>query len=251
MFVRRKLVAGAAVLGLAAGASLIAPSPVDAGSGGAEPVTVTLTCLGADPATQGLLDLIGSLQSPPIPAPVSLPVTATVTADVPANASTGESVPVSFESELELSETLVNAAVGFGITQIDISNLVLEVEATGGGEGGPYAAAPNSFTINLVPPSAPTLNAGGVATITDETEPTLFEVLGPVTFSATVSLLGNPTTLNLTCEVPEGTYVASINGELPPPPSTTTTTAAPAPTTTATAPPAQRAAVAQTPRFTG
>lgn len=249
--VRRKLAAGAAVLGLVAGVSLIAPSSVNAGDAEAEPVSVSLTCFGADADSQTVLNLLGQLggQWQEGDPPFSLPVTADVFADVPETAAAGEEVDVTFESKLVLSQTLIDTAVGFGILGVDVSNLDLDVEVTGGGEGGPFAASPTNFAIGFQPPSVPTLTAGGTVTITDDTVTTLFSVVDPVVFTVGISAL--QLSFTLSCQVPDGTYVAAINGDIPPPPPTTTTTAAPATTTTATAPPARQAAVAQAPRFTG
>jgi len=246
--VRGKVAACAATFGLVAGVPLVSAAAVDAGEPPPEPVTVTMTCAGANPDTQGVLDLLGGLQTPPVPPPVTLQVSSAVTSDVPETAGEGETVPVSFSAQLLLPESLIEAAQGFGITSIPVADLNLSIEPTGGGTGGPFPASPTDFTIGLSPPSVPVITASGDVTITDETQPTLFAVVNPVTFTATVTVFGQDLPLALRCEVPEGTYVAAINGELPPPPSTTTTTTA-APTTTTTAAPA--AAATQRPRFTG
>lgn len=235
MRLRTRMVAAGMALGMMAGVWAVVPAPATA----ATTTPVTLTCLGADANSQAALDMLGQLATPKQPPPVSLSASANVTANVPANLDTGGSAPVSFGAQLVLPQSLIDTAVGFGITSIGVSNLVMGVRASGGGTGGPFNGAPTSFTINLSPLNVPTISASGTVNITDASKPTLFAVVDPVTFTVAISLGGNTSTINLTCAVPAGTYVGAINGSIPAPPTTIATTTT-----------AQAAAVTQ-PRFTG
>ncbi len=223
MRLRTKLVSAGAAVGMLASYSMVALPGVGAADDDSK--TVPLTCLGADEDTQALIDagLDGSLALEIVVKPDA------------ANSETipeGDTEEVNFDVEMKLSDELVGMAIGvLGVTELDVADLDLGIVASGGGTGGPYAAAPSDFTIQLAPDVVvPPIAAGGDVTIGDDAVATLFSVDNPMTFKVIAHMEdggdGEPLDmiLSLTCDAQEGFFFGPINGVAPEPPSTTTTT---------------------------
>lgn len=167
MRIGRKLPAAVAVIGLAAGLTLVGPS-----NAGAQ-AQIEVNCVGADEGSQALIDA-ASTDFPN----GYVPIPATINANVPAELQPGESADVSFSWELNPGDTLVGLAVTVAGLQTIEATLPNVVISQTGGTGGPYQFN-QSATLNLQPPSFPVIEAGGQITAGDS----------PIVYSLEVGLL--------------------------------------------------------------
>lgn len=212
MKVRTKFASAGVAAAMLAGYTFISAAP----SGASVVDRIDLVCdeVSEEPAFEGLeLAFIVSEVTP-----------------VPDNAYNGDVVPIDLEFGMELSGDIKDIAESQGITEVNVSDLVLNLTPSGGGSGAQIDADKTDFTLDLAS-GLPHINFNGDVTIDDETKPTILSVNDPITLTVSLIVFDQPLSIDLSCEVnPVG--VVSINGALPPPKTTTTTTAAPTTTTT-------------------
>jgi hypothetical protein len=210
--------------------------------------TLAYSCLGADSATQTLLNELGPSEGYPKNSDGNyyIPSQYSSSATVPKFLENGQTFAVNFSASLVLSSSLTSQLPDGSTLKISGA---LKWTVSGGGTGGPYNGSPTSGTVTIsggkpVAPLTP-ITASGTVTGTDVNTPIIYSLVSPFDSSIVVTIPGTtPTviTLNLACTSSDPA-VAATNGSLPP---TTTTTAAP--TTTTTAAPAP---VNTNPSFTG
>lgn len=137
------------ILGVALSALLVAGT-LAIGSSPASAATIDVECFGADTDSQNVLNLLGSLGTPPSPPPVSLEASVVTTID-PTSLVQGSNT-ADFFVELALPADLLETATGVGITEADISDVLFEL-APGAGISGPNVVGePDDFTVQLADP---------------------------------------------------------------------------------------------------
>ena len=170
---------------------------VNPGGVEAVPVSKSLTgsCTGADPDTNALLGALGGNV---------LAVGFTVNADVPKTLDPGQSgVPISFQWNVTLDTTLVNKAVGAGLSSLRIRNTRVDTAVAGPTSTTAVLGRPGDSVVNLAAntpavirqgPFTGTLeNVGQSGVVTYKT--------GAIGFTITVSL-GGERNLNIACNAP-------------------------------------------------
>lgn len=149
----------------------------------------------------------------------TLDITLEVTSEAPKQAAAGDSVPVSFDMKMAMAPNLLKLAKDFSIAKINLTDISMGVQASGGGAGGPFMATwggSTGYTVDVASGAVPAGKASGTVKVTDPNQPILFSVVNPVryTVNLTAPVVGAMTMVN-TCTPASGVYVASINGELP------------------------------------
>ena len=196
------------------------------------PTAVTQTakpafnCLGADPATTTLLNSIGPTFGYPKNSDGNYYIvsTWTVTSSVPQFLENGQTFPVSFSAQLDVSASLANVPSGDTLTVSGSPQFLI----SGGGSGGPFPGTSTgySITVGTGPQTLPPVTASGTVTGVDKTKPIIYSMGTPLT--STITITSGATTLatlNLSCTAADPD-VAATNGTLPPEPTTTTVAAA-------------------------
>lgn len=160
-----------------------------------------------------------------------------VTSTVPQFLENGQTFPVSFSAQLDISSTLATLPAGFTLTVGGTTSFVI----SGGGSGGPFPGVGGGGSVT--PPATTTIppaTASGTVTGVDKTKPIVYSMGSPLTSSIAIATGG--TTLfawNMSCTSTDPD-IAATNGTLPPEPAPIV------PPTAAAAP-----ATAASPSFTG
>ncbi len=216
------------------------PTSTTAPTAVTQTATPAFNCFGADATTTTTLNtVLGPTGGLPKDAQGNYYIVSTfhTSASVPQFLENGQTFPVSFTADLDISATLGNALLPAGST-ISVTGVPTFV-ISGGGSGGPFPGSPTtgSVTKGTGPQTLPTVTASGTVTGVDKTQPIIYSIQQPLLSNTTITVGGTAIPLNLTCSAADPD-VAATNGTLPPEPPTTT------------APPAAKAA-ATTANFTG
>jgi hypothetical protein len=163
------------LLATIAGGALVAGSLALTGATPSGAAEVEVTCSADDSVQQGLgtlngttiapdsqsvLNLIGSQQVPPIPAPVSLTNPLAGSVD-PASVPPGSS-PIEVTVDLLLSSELLDGLEENGVTTVDLSNMDVTVAAGDGVTGPDQTLSPPDTALSLASPDFP--SASGTET---------------------------------------------------------------------------------------
>lgn len=143
-----------------------------------------------------------------------------VDATTPKQLGSGQSGDVSFSVSMPMDANTQAMAKNpaFKVSAISLTNINLQIQANGGGQGGPYRVLWNgtdSYTADLTTFTSPSGSASGKISITDSSVPTYFTVVNPLTYTTTVTtgILGT-IQMNMNCDVQVKGFGA-INGSAP------------------------------------
>ncbi len=204
----RKIPAAVAVIGLAAGLTLVGPVSSSGAQG-----QIQMGCVGVPGSEAETL----ILAVPDLFPGGIVPIPVTIGADVPADLAPGASAPVSFSWVLDPGDELSNVATAVGSIETIEAELLEVSISQSGGTGGPYAFTPTA-TLNFVPESFPTVTASGNVTAGDAPIAYAFDV-GRLDLTISGSK-GNAQLLELDCFI-EGNNVVggtAVGGVAPPTP---------------------------------
>jgi hypothetical protein len=187
-------------------------------------VNVTYTCGGADQQTQTVLGVVGLS---------SFNIAAVVASDpVAASPENGDSFDMTFFWTFTQDQTLVETAVGLGVTDLQLSNGVNPVGVVSGATGPDVVGNPPTQDVPLGDGSLPITYSQGPFT---GSFTRAGNVGDPIVFkpgNISVTALPNPltTSLNLAC-TPDGATMTLVDQEGEAPPTTRPTTTTLPPTT--------------------
>lgn len=137
-----------------------------------------------------------------------LEFTLKATTEAPEKSAKGSSADVKIDYVMSMPDKLVGVASDMQVPSVDIKDFVVEATVSGGGTGGPLAAAPTAYSVTMSPLNVPTTTATGSVSIADDATPTDI-TLTKVQFTVIVPVVladGAP----ITCEFPQ-TVLARIN----------------------------------------
>jgi hypothetical protein len=186
---------------------------------------MTTECGGANAESQEILDVIGSLGTPPSPAPNRIDVSVVLTSGAIVSPPQGATFQVPFTWTLGLDQGVVDAATGLGITEIGVSNVRLVAGVLGGAEGADVTGTPPARTVSL---SGGTASFGegpftGSFTRTGDIGDAVTFAAKSVALTANVDLSGTPLVIDLACQLPGDASFTVVDQEGVPPTSTTST----------------------------
>ena len=195
-------------------------------------VTVDYGCRGNNQATIDLLAAFEGIPgAPPIPFP--MPVTITSGSVTPAP-SPGEDFTASFTWDFALAPSVVNLAVGLGVTTFNIANGVNPVSATTGATGGAPGTGGAASLVDLVDDVFDGYTSGpyeGTFNRTAEVDTPIVFTPGTITSDVTTS---SGVVLAIICQPGAGNITVLDETGVAPSTTTTTRPAISVPTTTAT-----------------
>ncbi len=208
MRIGRKLPAAVAVIGLAAGLTLVGPTSPSGAQG-----TLEMACAGV-PGSEAEILIVNSGVFPDgyVPIPV------TINSNVPADLQAGASGAVSFSWTLDPGDVLTDLAINVGtINSIDTNLMDVNIRQTGAATGGPYPFPPNTTLVLQPTESFPTITASGQVTAGDGPISYYFQI-GRINLDLITA--GTPQLMELDCTVlgSDG-YIGgtAVNGVAPPP----------------------------------
>lgn len=177
---------------------------------------VAMSCVGADQATQSLLDSLGD---------GVIDLSAEVSTSAVTSPSMGESFEMSFTWLMGLDEAVIDTASALGVGVIEISDAELAVGVTAGAAGGDVVGSPATRSLTLA--EARSYIEGpfvGEFERTGEIGDPISFVVKPISLTAVVALSGSALDLRLACQPDGPASIDLVDQEGSPPPATTPTT---------------------------
>jgi hypothetical protein len=182
---RRRTAIGAVMsVALIAGAITIATGPAGA-------ATVQVECVGADPASEQILAVLGDGT-----------IDAGVSGRIEPTEVVAGSNDLDFFVGLELPQSLIDTAVGAGITSADLRDVEFTIAAGSGVTGPDIVATPADQTVSFTSgvPDIEVGPFGGTFDVTAANFETVSWNLTGASMQIGVSLGGNPVNINIVCD---------------------------------------------------
>lgn len=187
--------------------------------------TLAYDCKGADVASQGVLDTLGSLSNPPVPPPNHLSIDVKLDTDPIDSPAQGQTFQLPLRWTVQLPAAVVQAATGLGIQTVGVSGISLTAGPTAGASGADTTATPPDRTVTLAQSSG--FTEGPVpATMTRTGGPgdPIVVTAKAMLLTATVDLGGTPLVISMACDPPASAGITLVDAAGTTP-STTATTA--------------------------
>jgi hypothetical protein len=166
-------------------------------------VQMVYDCRGADAASQGVLDTLGSLSNPPAPPPNHLQLGVALSTDPITSPAQGASFQLPVRWAVSLPDAVVKAATALKITSVPVSGVSLSAGPVSGATGPDLTFRPPDQTVNLA--TNPGFSAGpalGTFTRTGKVGDAVVLAAKEVRLTARVNLGASPLVISLLCDPP-------------------------------------------------